>query len=228
LLTTSVWDAGGDFDGDLYVGDQGGDGDGDSRIYRVAPTGAATLFASAPGPGLDDIYGMAFSPGGDYPAGLYVTGDTDGGGVDWGVFDAGGSGAPFSEVAGGEGIAVDRSGSYGGGLFASLPAAGGFAGDDSISRIPAGGAAAYPVAIAIPGVHAVTFAPAGAFAGTLAAASWQSGRLIAVSAGGAVTDLATGLSLTNYDGNILEFSPDGNVLFVADRLANRLVCIEPI
>jgi len=41
-------------------------------------------------------------------------------------------------------------------------------------------------------------------------------------------DPASGLSLTNYDGNILAFSPDGRVLYVADRPASRLVCIEPI
>ena len=41
LLTTIAWDAEGLFDGNLYVGDQGADGDGDSRIFRVAPDGAA-------------------------------------------------------------------------------------------------------------------------------------------------------------------------------------------
>ena len=41
-----------------------------------------------------------------------------------------------------------------------------------------------------------------------------------------MSDLATGLSLTNYDGNILAFSPDGRVLFVADRSQSRIVCIE--
>ena len=228
LLTTSVWDSTGEFDGNLYIGDQGGDGDADSRIYRVTSTGATSLFTTAPGAGLDDIYGMVFSPGGAYPGGMYVTGDTDGGGVDWGVFDAAGVGASFSELAGGEGIAVDRMGAYGGGLFASRPAGGGYSGDDTISRVLSDGLNGTPVATAIPGIHAVTFARPGAFSGTMAAASWQTGRLIAIAPDGTVTDMATGLSLTNYDGNILQFSPDGNVLFVADRLANRLVCIEPL
>jgi DNA-binding beta-propeller fold protein YncE len=31
----------------------------------------------------------------------------------------------------------------------------------------------------------------------------------------------------DYDGNILAFSPDGPILFVADRNASRIVCIEP-
>ena len=45
---------------------------------------------------------------------------------------------------------------------------------------------------------------------------------------GVVSVIASGLSLTNYDANILAFSPDGNVLYVADRQADRIVCIEPL
>jgi sugar lactone lactonase YvrE len=84
------------------------------------------------------------------------------------------------------------------------------------------------VVTGIAGVHAVIQAPSGAFGGNVLIASWQSGTLIRVDTAGVTTELASGLSLTNYDGNILEPSPDGSVLFVADRLANRLVCIEPI
>ena len=113
LLTTVTWDAAGAFDGNLYVGDQGGDGDNDSTIFRVPPHGGAvTQFATAPGPGLDDIYGMGFAPAGAFGAKLYVTGDTDGAGVDWGAFDAAGVGAAFSEITGTEGIAFDTSGAY--------------------------------------------------------------------------------------------------------------------
>ena len=58
------------------------------------------------------------------------------------------------------------------------------------------------------------------------AASWSTGQLLQIDPAGAVTDLATGLALTNYDANILAVSSDGNVLFVADRLAHQVVCIE--
>lgn len=229
LLTTITWDAQSTFDGNLYVGDQGGDGDADSRIFRVAPAGTATQFTAAPGPGLDDIYGMAFSTNAAYGAKLYVTGDTDGAGVDWGSFDSAGVGTAFSELAGSEGITFDTStgAMYGGGLLASRPAGGGYAGDDTITKIDATGAAAGTVITGRPGVHAVMVAPPGPFGGKVVFASWSTGELVSVDAQGAASVLASGLSLTNYDGNILAFSPDGNVLYVADRLANRLVCIEP-
>lgn len=226
LLTTVTWDAASSFDGNLYVGDQGGDGDADSTIFRVTPTGTATQFTTAPGPGLDDIYGMAFAPA-TYGSKLYVTGDTDGAGVDWGAFDSTGAGTSFSEISGTEGIAFDTGGTYGGGLFASRPNGGGYSGDDTITKIGTDGVSQGALITGRPGIHAIAFAPAGAFGGKLVAASWSTNELISVDAQGAATVLASGLSLTNYDGNILAFSPDGNVLYVADRLANRLVCIEP-
>jgi hypothetical protein len=228
LLTTITWDATSVFDGKLYVGDQGGDGDGDSTLFTVAASGAPARFVTGPGPGLDDIFGLAFSTTATYGVSLFVTGDTDGAGVDWGRFDATASGTAFSELAGAEGIAFDTAGTFGGGLFASRPAGGGYAGDDSISRVQSDGLAGTPLLTARPGVHAITFAPAGPFGGKLYAASWQSQELFSVDPSGTVTVLASGLQLTNYDGNILAFSPDGRVLYVADRLANRLVCIEPI
>lgn len=227
LLTTVVWDEGERFDGAVYVGDQGGDGDGDSKIYRLLADGSAEVFARPPGAGLDDIYAMVFSPAG-YPDGLLVAGDTDGAGVDWGVVSASGETADFSEVNGIEGAAVDLAGSYGGGLFASRPAGGGYGGTDTIDRIAADGTVGATLAMALPGVHAISFPPAGPFGGQLHAASWQDGTLYAVAPDATVTTLASGLTLTNYDGNILAFSPDGNVLLVADRLANRLLCIEPV
>ncbi|MGC4083290.1 MAG: hypothetical protein QM736_14575 [Vicinamibacterales bacterium] len=80
----------------------------------------------------------------------------------------------------------------------------------------------------LPGIDAVTVAPPGPFGGKVDAHEfWSTGELVSVDAQGTPSVLASGLSLTNYDGNILAFSPDGNVLYVADRLANRLVCIEP-
>jgi YVTN family beta-propeller protein len=228
LLTTITWDATSVFDGKLYVGDQGGDGDGDSTIFTVASSGAPAQFVTGPGPGLDDIYGLAFSTSAAYGASLFVTGDTDGAGVDWGRFDAAANGTAFSELAGTEGIAFDMTGAFGGGLFASRPATGGYAGDDSISRVNPDGTAGVPLLVARPGVHAIAFAPAGPFGGKLYAASWASQELFSVDPSGTVAVLASGLQLTNYDGNILAFSPDGRVLYVADRLANRLVCIEPL
>lgn len=228
LLTSITWDRARSLAGGLYVGDQGGDGDADSRVFAVDATGAATTFASAPGAGMDDIYSILVSPGGAYPPGLIVSGDTDGANIDWGVISAAGAIATFSDTAGAEGAAIDRAGTYGGGLFAARPAGGGYAGDDAISKIGGDGVAATPLATTLPGVHAPAFAPAGPFGGQLHAASWATGELFAISPAGAKTVLASGLTLTNYDGNILDFSPDGRVLMVADRGASRVVCIEPI
>lgn len=229
LLTTIAWDAQSTFDGNLYVGDQGGDGDNDSTIFRVAPNGTPTQFTTAPGPGLDDIYGMAFSTNAAYGSKLYVTGDTDGSGVDWGAFDAAGAGTAFSELTGTEGIAFDTSvgAMYGGGLLASRPGGGGYAGNDTITKVDATGADVGTVITARQGIHAVVVAPPGPFGGKVVFASWSTGELVSVDGQGTASVLASGLALTNYDGNILAFSPDGNVLYVADRLANRLVCIEP-
>jgi hypothetical protein len=228
LLTTIVWDRSRAFDGNLYVGDQGGDGDADSVIYRVDPTGANKVFAMAPGAGLDDIYGMAFSPGGTYPPGLYVSGDTDGGGDGFGRLDASGMVTSFAKFSGVEGLAVDGLGRFGGGLYASMPNGGGYAGDDTVSKInPDGGKATPPLASGQPGIHALVFAPDGPFGGDAYAASWQTGKVLRIAPGGTVTEIATGLSLTNYDGNVLAFSPDGRILFVADRMQARIVCIEP-
>jgi hypothetical protein len=227
LLTTILWDAALVFDGKLYIGDQGGDGDADSTVFRADAAGTAQVFLAAPGPGLDDIYGMVFSPGGSYPAGLYVSGDTDGSGPGFGVFGASGTGTTFAAFAGVEGLAVDTSGRFGGGLFASMPAGGGYSGDDSLTRIQPDGTKAAALVAGVPGIHAITFAPAGPFGGDAYVASWSSQKIMRIKPDGTISDLATGLSLTNYDGNILAFSPDGRVLFVADRSNHRIVCIEP-
>jgi hypothetical protein len=226
-LTTILWDADGAFDGRLYIGDQGGDGDADSTLFRSDAAGATQVFVAAPGPGLDDIYGLAFSPGGAYPAGLLVSGDTDGSGPGFGVFNAAGTGSTFATFSGVEGLAVDKTGRFGGGLFASMPASGGYAGDDTVSPIKANGSKGTALVSGVPGIHAITFAPTGPFGGDAYAASWSSQKILRIKPDGTTTDLASGLSLTNYDGNILAFSPDGRVLFVADRSNARIICIEP-
>lgn len=230
VLTTITWDEETVLDGQLYVGDQGGDGDGDSTIYRVGTSGTASTFVTGPGPGLDDIFGLSFAPkGGAYPQGLYATGDTDGVGVDWGVYlstvDAG---VAFSEVAGSEGISFVKLPSFGGTLLASRPAGGGYAGADEVSRLLADGGLGTPLATTLPGIHGVTYSTGGAFGGNVYVASWATGKLTRIDSAGAQTELASGLTLTNYDGNILAVSPDGNTMMVADRGANRVVCIEPI
>jgi len=226
LLTTIVWDEHDVFDGALYVGDQGSNADNNSRIYRVTSEGQATTFVEG-GYGLDDVYGLAFPPpGSEYATGLYVTGDTDGASPDWGRIAKDGSITPFSEVAGAEGIAFDITGRYGDALWASRPDGGGYVGDDSVTPIDPAGLAGPALAAGLPGIHAVTFSPGGDFGKTMVAASWSTGRLMQIDPAGAVTELAAGLSLTNYDANILAVSSDGNVLFVADRLAHQVVCIE--
>jgi hypothetical protein len=228
LLTTVLWDQDRAFDGNLYVADQGTDSDQDSIIFRVDPTGASSVFTMAPGAAMDDIFGLAFSPGGAYPAGLYVSGDTDGATDGFAVVGPGGAIAKFATFSGVEGMAIDKLGRFGGGLFASMPAGGGFPGDDTVSKInPDGTKATPPLAMGLAGVHALVFAPNGPFGGDAYVASWDSGKVLRIATDGTVTELATGLSLTNYDGNILAFSPDGRVLFVADRAQSRIVCIEP-
>jgi sugar lactone lactonase YvrE len=85
-----------------------------------------------------------------------------------------------------------------------------------------------PIATGLAGIHAVTFSSGGDLGANMYAASWSTGQLLQIDPDGVVTELASGLSLTNYDGNILAVSSDGNVMFVADRMANQLVCIEAI
>jgi hypothetical protein len=227
LLSTLLWDSGGVFDGKLYIGDQGSSSDADSTVYRADASGTVQVFATAPGPGLDDVYSMAFSPGVGYPAGLYLTGDTDGSGPGFGVFGASGAGTTFATYSGIEGLAVDRSGRFGGGLFATMPAGGGYSGDDSLTRILPDGTKAKALVSGVPGIHAITFAPAGPFGGDAYVASWSSQKIMRIKPDGTISDFAAGLSLTNYDGDILAFSPDGRVLFVADRSNRRIICIEP-
>jgi hypothetical protein len=226
LLTAIVWDADGLFDGRVYVSDSVTDGDQDNVIYRIAPDGSAEVFVAAPGPGLDSVYAMAFSPRSATPLGLYVAGDTDGAGPDWGVFDAAGNGTAFSDVGGVEGIAFDAR--YGPGPIAARPLGGGYDGDGTITPLALDGAALAPIAADLGGVHANVVAPPGLFQGEMLAASWSDGRLFRVAPDGTQTDIATGLQLTNYDANILAVSPDGRVLLVADRLASRVVCIEQV
>ncbi len=140
LLTTIVYDARGQFDGMLYVGDQGSNGDFDSRLYRLTHTGELTLFASA-GAGFDDIFGLAFTPDlSGWASGLLVAGDTDCATTDqWGLVDADGGVTTFSALAGVEGIAVDPTSLYGAAVLASRPASGGYSGDDTVTRVASDG-----------------------------------------------------------------------------------------
>lgn len=229
LLTGIVWDEPGALPGSkLYVADQGADSDQTSTIYAVDAAGAATVFVASPGPGLDDVYCMAFSPGAGYAAGLYVSGDTDGVLADWGLYAVTGAGSAFSEVAGCETAVVDREGRFGGGLLAALPLGGGYGGDGTVRRINPDGTGAAPIASDLGGVHGLALTPTkGAFGGDLLAARWDAGTLLRITPAGAVSTLASGLTLTNYDANILAVPPSGSVVIVADRNASRLVCIEP-
>ena len=60
------------------------------------------------------------------------------------------------------------------------------------------------------------------------AASWSAGTIFRVSVAGEITTLVSGVSLSNYDANVLAVSPDGRVLLVADRNASRIVCVEEL
>ncbi|MBN8615667.1 MAG: hypothetical protein J0L92_34045 [Deltaproteobacteria bacterium] len=229
LLTAIVWDADRVNDGNLYVTDSVSNADQDAVIYRLDPSGTVSVFVRAPGPGLDSIYAMAFAPPGFTPAGLYVAGDTDGAArIDWGVFDRDGMGTAFSEVAGIEGIAFDRTGRYGTGPIAARPSGGGYSGDGSITPIGSDGVALTPIATGLGGVHASVVAPAGLFGGDLIAASWSTNSIFRVSPTGEITTVVAGVSLSNYDANVLAVSPDGRVLLVADRNASRIVCVEEL
>jgi hypothetical protein len=228
LLTAITWDEDQIFDGNLYVADQGSDSDGDSRIYRVNAQGVPSTFVAAPGPGLDDVFALTFAPPGSaYPPGLYVAGDTDGAGPDWGRYDTTAAGVIYSEVSGIEGAVFDRYGRIGGQLLAARPLGGGYSGDGTLTTLAPDGTASGTIAAGLGGVHAPAIAPGGAFGRGVYAASWSTNRLYSIE-GGVVNEVASGLSLSNYDANILAFSSDGNVLFVADRAASRIVCIEPI
>jgi len=230
LLTAIVYDVQGAVGAPrLFVADQGNDADQTSAVFTVTTDGAAEVFTQAPGPGLDDIYCLAFSPGEPYSAGLFVSGDTDGALVDWGLFDEAGAGADFSEVTGCETALFDPEGRFGGGLVAALPLGGGYAGDGSVTPIGPDGTAGAPLVTNLGGVHAITISSAaGAFGGDMLAARWDTGEILRITPDGDVATLASGLSLTNYDANILASSPSGSVLLVADRNASRLVCIEPL
>lgn len=230
LFTTIEWDAHHQFDGQLYIGDQGSNLDGDSSIFRADTTGALELFSGPGGVGMDDVYGLVFTPQlSGWPAGLLVAGDTDAASENQvGLIDADGDVALFSNLAGVQGFAVDITQKYGASVLASMPNGGGFSGTDAVTRLMPDGGIGGDIVTGIPGIHAITVAPEGPFNGLAFAASWQTGEVFAIELDGGTREIASGLSLTNFDGNILAFSPDGKILLVADRLANRVVCIEPL
>lgn len=233
LLTTIIYDADARFGSrELYVADKGTNGDDDSLLWRLREDGSVELFLEGPGPGLDDIYGLAFSPAGSaYPPGLYVAGDTDGTATrdDWGVYAPDGTGRAFSNVTGIQGIAFDVDDVAGGGLLACRPNGGGFAGDDTITRMMPSGEAASPIVGGLTGIHAVKMASGrGSFEAGAYAASWDTGQLFHITPAGGATPFAVGLSLTQFSGDMLAFSPDEDTLFLADRATGRLICVEPV
>lgn len=233
LLTTIIFDADARFGTQaLFVSDKGTDGDGDSILWRLESDRSVTMILRGPGAGLDDIYGLAFSPlGSTYPEGLYITGDTDSGARSdhWGVYTSAGDGTPFSSVAGVQGIAFDVDEIVGGGLIACRPNGGGFSGDDTISRISETGDVVAPIAAGLPGIHAIKIATGrGSFDAGIYAASWQTGELFHVEADGTVNSFAAGLTLTEFSGDMLAFSPDEHGLFLADRATGRVICVEPV
>lgn len=187
-----------------------------------------TRFAAGPGPGLDDAYALAFADGVHAPAGLHISGDTDGEVFHWGRFDSTGTGIGFSMVAGVESIAFDPQGDFAFGMYAARPNDLGWTGDDTISRIANSGAVDAVLVTAVPGVHALAFAPPGSFDGLLYAASWSTGQLFSVDPDGRTTEIASGIRFNDFDSNVLAFSSAGDVLYVAEYARDRVVCIEPL
>ena len=157
LLTTSVWDAGGAFDGNLYIGDQGGDGDADSAIYRVTAAGTPTLFAAAPGPGLDDIFGLAFSRGAPTPLASTSAATRT---APASVSAASTRPAPARPSRCSPASRAWPSTPWPASAAASSPRcpSGGYSGDDTITRINSDGSKATPLVTTQPGIHAVAFA----------------------------------------------------------------------
>ncbi len=233
LLTTIIYDADARFGSQqLYVADKGTDGDDDSILWRLLDDGSVESFLAGPGPGLDDIYGLAFAPAGSgYPQGLYVAGDTDSTATrdDWGVYTQDGSGMAFSNVTGIQGLVFDIDNIVGGGLLACRPNGGGFTGDDTITRMMPNGEAGSPIVGGLTGIHAVKIASGrGSFEAGAYAASWDTGQLFHITPATGATPFAVGLTLTEFSGDMLAFSPDEHGLFLADRATGRLICVEPV
>jgi hypothetical protein len=227
-LAELVWDAGHAFDGKLYVADRGSTADQNSTIFRVGADGVASILTSAPGIALDDVYSMAFSPGGAYSPGLYIGGDTDDTTMaGWARVDSNGTTIQFSLLSGADGADVDRLNRFGGGLFAAMPMGSGWEGDGSISRMNPDGSKATPLISSLPDIGGLTFAPAGPFGGDAFAVRRATGTLLRVAPGGVMAQVATGLSMVSSAGNNLAFSPDGQILLVSETDKARIVCVEP-
>ncbi len=68
MLTALVYDSTGEMgEPRLFVAEQGSTLDQTGTVFSVSADGSVELFTQAPGPGLDDPFCLAFSPGGDYP-----------------------------------------------------------------------------------------------------------------------------------------------------------------
>ena len=177
------------------------------------------------------MFALAFAPrSARYPGGLYATGDTDNDGPHWGRFAAGGSGTPFSEVPGVQGITFVLASPLAGMLLAARPDGGGFAGENEITRIASSGELGEALATNLPGVHAVTSSPGGALGTDIYAATWGNGRVWRIPPVRVGTstpqEILQGLDVNASIANSIAVSPDGNALFVADRNRNRVLCVD--
>jgi hypothetical protein len=217
-LAGMAWDEGRVFDGNIYLADRGDDGVVDGAIFRIDPTGRATIFAESPESGLGDVRGLTFSPGAPYPAGLFVYGDGSFGAGPVQVWTSSRTHTVFSNTLRVKALAADQRSLYGGGLLAGIGQV------YRIVRLDATGANTGDVTPF--GSLELLFSPGGAF-GPWLYGSFP-GEVVQISRTSTPTSIAVVEEGDEYWGNYLAFAPDGNVMYIADRENDRILCLDRI
>lgn len=214
-------------DGAVYVADAGNIGDEDSKVFTITAT-SVELFTRAPGPGLDDTYVIAF-PTPNFTQGVLLGGESESNTYTFGLYTPGGIGTAIPAPAVVGSMAFDRHGSYGGHLFVASPEGPGWGGEGQVWIIDSSWSVRGTLVENQGGIHALSFTAGGTLPEGLYALRWNRGRaLMHISPRGEVTELATGLRLTHWNGNALAISPDGQVMYVVEPTEDRIVCVEPV